>query len=133
MIGKGASARSIRLDLPKFTLVGATTRAGLFVCGRRDRSGVMHHLEFYNHKELQTIVLRPAQVLGVEIDAKRCAEIAKRSREHLVLQIAFSKEYVILPVKYDGRITYDVAFCTLIFWKLTNMDLTKLTVVSSRL
>ena len=80
MIGKGASARSIRLDLPKFTLVGATTRAGLLSAPLRDRFGVMHHLEFYNHKELQTIVLRSAQVLGVEIDAKGAAEIAKRSR-----------------------------------------------------
>ena len=67
MIGKGASARSIRLDLPKFTLVGATTRAGLLSAPLRDRFGVMHHLEFYNHKELQTIVLRSAQVLGVDV------------------------------------------------------------------
>ena len=66
MIGKGASARSIRLDLPKFTLVGATTRAGLLSAPLRDRFGVMHHLEFYNHKELETIILRSAQVLDVE-------------------------------------------------------------------
>ena len=65
MIGKGASARSIRLDLPKFTLVGATTRAGLLSAPLRDRFGVMHHLEFYNHKELETIILRSAQVLEV--------------------------------------------------------------------
>ena len=65
MIGKGASARSIRLDLPKFTLVGATTRAGLLSAPLRDRFGVMHHLEFYNQKELQTIIIRSAQVLGV--------------------------------------------------------------------
>ena len=58
MIGKGASARSIRLDLPKFTLVGATTRAGLLSAPLRDRFGVMHHLEFYNKEELQTIILR---------------------------------------------------------------------------
>ena len=78
MIGKGASARSIRLDLPKFTLVGATTRAGLLSAPLRDRFGVMHHLEFYNQKELQTIIIRSAQVLGVEIDARGAAEIAKR-------------------------------------------------------
>ena len=67
MIGKGASARSIRLDLPKFTLVGATTRAGLLSAPLRDRFGVMHHLEFYTHDELKTIIIRSAQVLGVEI------------------------------------------------------------------
>ena len=65
MIGKGASARSIRLDLPKFTLVGATTRAGLLSAPLRDRFGVMHHLEFYTHDELKTIIIRSAQVLGV--------------------------------------------------------------------
>lgn len=70
MIGKGASARSIRLDLPKFTLVGATTRAGLLSAPLRDRFGVMHHLEFYTHEELKTIIIRSAQVLGVEIDEK---------------------------------------------------------------
>ena len=80
MIGKGASARSIRLDLPKFTLVGATTRAGLLSAPLRDRFGVMHHLEFYTHEELKTIIIRSAQVLGVEIDEKGAAEIAKRSR-----------------------------------------------------
>ena len=80
MIGKGASARSIRLDLPKFTLVGATTRAGLLSAPLRDRFGVMHHLEFYNQKELQTIIVRSAQVLGVEIDTDGAGEIAKRSR-----------------------------------------------------
>ena len=68
MIGKGASARSIRLDLPKFTLVGATTRAGLLSAPLRDRFGVMHHLEFYTHEELKTIIIRSAQALGVEID-----------------------------------------------------------------
>ena len=73
MIGKGASARSIRLDLPKFTLVGATTRAGLLSAPLRDRFGVMHHLEFYTHDELKTIIIRSAQVLGVEIDEKGAA------------------------------------------------------------
>ena len=80
MIGKGASARSIRLDLPKFTLVGATTRAGLLSAPLRDRFGVTQRLEFYNKKELTTIVLRSAQVLGVEIEPNGAAEIAKRSR-----------------------------------------------------
>ena len=83
MIGKGASARSIRLDLPKFTLVGATTRAGLLSAPLRDRFGVMHHLEFYTHEELKTIIIRSAQVLGVEIDEKGAAEIAKRIQGEL--------------------------------------------------
>lgn len=110
MIGKGASARSIRLDLPKFTLVGATTRAGLLSAPLRDRFGVMHHLEFYNHKELQTIVLRSAQVLGVKIDAKGAAEIAKRSRGTPRLANRLLKRVRdFAQVKYDGRITYDVA------------------------
>ena len=110
MIGKGASARSIRLDLPKFTLVGATTRAGLLSAPLRDRFGVMHHLEFYNHKELQTIVLRSAQVLGVEIDAKAASEIAKRSRGTPRLANRLLKRVRdFAQVKYDGRITYDVA------------------------
>ena len=110
MIGKGASARSIRLDLPKFTLVGATTRAGLLSAPLRDRFGVMHHLEFYNHKELQTIVLRSAQVLGVEIDATGAAEIAKRSRGTPRLANRLLKRVRdFAQVKYDGRITYDVA------------------------
>lgn len=110
MIGKGASARSIRLDLPKFTLVGATTRAGLLSAPLRDRFGVMHHLEFYNHKELQTIVLRSARVLGVEIDAKGAAEIAKRSRGTPRLANRLLKRVRdFAQVKYDGRITYDVA------------------------
>lgn len=110
MIGKGASARSIRLDLPKFTLVGATTRAGLLSAPLRDRFGVMHHLEFYNHKELQTIVPRSAQVLGVEIDAKGAAEIAKRSRGTPRLANRLLKRVRdFAQVKYDGRITYDVA------------------------
>ena len=70
VIGKGASARSIRLDLPHFTLIGATTRAGLLTAPLRDRFGVVHHLEFYTDEELQTIVERSADVLGVEIDPK---------------------------------------------------------------
>ena len=80
MIGKGATARSIRLDLPKFTLVGATTRAGLLTAPLRDRFGVVHHLEFYTEKELQTIILHSAKVLGVETDEEGALEMAKRSR-----------------------------------------------------
>ena len=110
MIGKGSSARSIRLDLPKFTLVGATTRAGLLSAPLRDRFGVMHHLEFYTHEELKTIIIRSAQVLGVEIDEKGAAEIAKRSRGTPRLANRLLKRVRdFAQVKYDGRITYDVA------------------------
>lgn len=110
MIGKGASARSIRLELPKFTLVGATTRAGLLSAPLRDRFGVTHHLEFYNQKELQTIILRSAQVLGVEIDASGAAEIAKRSRGTPRLANRLLKRVRdFAQVKYDGAITYEVA------------------------
>ena len=110
MIGKGASARSIRLDLPKFTLVGATTRAGLLSAPLRDRFGVMHHLEFYNKEELQTIILRSADVLGVEIDKRGAAEIAKRSRGTPRLANRLLKRVRdFAQVKYDGRITLEVA------------------------
>ena len=80
VIGKGASARSIRLDLPQFTLIGATTRAGLLTAPLRDRFGVMHRLEFYTREELKTIVLRSAEVLNVEIEERGAEEIAGRSR-----------------------------------------------------
>ena len=110
VIGKGAAARSIRLALPKFTLVGATTRAGLLSAPLRDRFGVMHHLEFYTHEELKTIIIRSAQVLGVEIDEKGAAEIAKRSRGTPRLANRLLKRVRdFAQVKYDGRITYDVA------------------------
>lgn len=110
MIGKGASARSIRLELPKFTLVGATTRAGLLSAPLRDRFGVMHHLEFYNQKELTIIVLRSAGVLGVEIDERGAAEIAKRSRGTPRLANRLLKRVRdFAQVKYDGKISYEVA------------------------
>ena len=80
VIGKGASARSIRLDLPRFTLVGATTRAGMLTAPLRDRFGVVHRLEFYTVEELLTIVRRSAQVFQVEIDEAGAMEIARRSR-----------------------------------------------------
>ena len=80
MIGKGAGARSIRLDLPKFTLVGATTRAGLLTAPLRDRFGVVSKLEFYSTEDLTTIILRSAQLLQVEIEKKGAVEMARRSR-----------------------------------------------------
>ena len=110
MIGKGATARSIRLDLPHFTLVGATTRAGLLTAPLRDRFGVIHHLEFYTEKELQTIIQHSAQILGVEIDSKGAAEMAKRSRGTPRLANRLLKRVRdFAQVKYDGKITEEVA------------------------
>lgn len=80
MIGKGASARSIRLELPRFTLVGATTRAGLLTAPLRDRFGVIHRLEFYSVEELKLIILHSARILGVKIDGQGAEELARRSR-----------------------------------------------------
>lgn len=110
MIGKGATARSIRLDLPKFTLVGATTRAGLLTAPLRDRFGVVHHLEFYTEKELQIIIIRSAKVLGVEIDEAGALEMAKRSRGTPRLANRLLKRVRdFAQVKYDGKITKEVA------------------------
>lgn len=110
LIGKGASARSIRLNLPHFTLVGATTRAGLLTAPLRDRFGVVHHLEFYTDKELQTIILRSAEVLQVEIDEKGAMEMARRSRGTPRLANRLLKRVRdFAQVKYDGKITSDVA------------------------
>ena len=80
VIGKGAGARSIRLDLPKFTLIGATTRAGMLTAPLRDRFGMVDRLEFYSPEELKQIVIRSGDVLGVETDDAGALEIAKRSR-----------------------------------------------------
>ena len=110
MIGKGAAARSIRLDLPRFTLVGATTRAGLLTAPLRDRFGVVHRLEFYTEEELKEILVRSAQVLGVEIDEKGAAEMAKRSRGTPRLANRLLKRVRdFAQVKYDGNITGEVA------------------------
>lgn len=110
MIGKGASARSIRLDLPKFTLVGATTRAGMLTAPLRDRFGVVHRLEFYNTEELKTIILRSADVLGVSIEEKGAYELARRSRGTPRLANRLLKRVRdFAQVKYDGVITEEVA------------------------
>ena len=110
MIGKGATARSIRLDLPKFTLVGATTRAGLLTAPLRDRFGVVHHLEFYTEEELQKIIIHSARVLEVEIDEEGALEMARRSRGTPRLANRLLKRVRdFAQVKYDGRITRDVA------------------------
>jgi Holliday junction DNA helicase RuvB len=110
MIGKGSSARSVRLDLPKFTLVGATTRAGLLTAPLRDRFGVIHRLEFYTVEELKIIIMHSANVLGVEIDPKGALELARRSRGTPRLANRILKRVRdFAQVRYDGRITEEVA------------------------
>ena len=110
VIGKGALARSIRLDLPKFTLVGATTRAGMLTAPLRDRFGVVHRLEFYTVDELTEIVLRSAQVFHVAIDREGAREIARRSRGTPRLANRLLKRVRdFAEVKYDGNITLSVA------------------------
>ncbi len=110
MIGKGATARSIRLDLPKFTLVGATTRAGLLSAPLRDRFGVVHHLEFYNVEELTTIIEHSAKKLEVEIEPDGAYELARRSRGTPRLANRLLKRVRdFAQVKYDGVITKEVA------------------------
>ena len=110
MIGKGAGARSIRLNLPKFTLVGATTRAGMLTAPLRDRFGVVNRLEFYTDEELKTIVLRSAKVLNVEIEEEGALELARRSRGTPRLANRLLKRVRdFAQVKYDGVITKKVA------------------------
>lgn len=110
MIGKGASARAIRLELPEFTLVGATTRAGMLTAPLRDRFGVVHHLEYYSEEELKTIIIRSAKVLDVDIDEKGACELAKRSRGTPRLANRLLKRVRdFAQVKYDGKITKEVA------------------------
>ena len=110
VIGKGAAARSIRLDLPKFTLVGATTRAGLLTAPLRDRFGVVSRLEFYSTRDLMTIIRRSAEVLHVKIDERGAEELARRSRGTPRLANRLLKrvrDYA--QVCHDGVITLQVA------------------------
>ena len=110
MIGKGAGARSIRLNLPKFTLVGATTRAGMLTAPLRDRFGVVNRLEFYSDQELKTIVLRSAKGLNGEIEEEGALELARRSRGTPRLANRLLKRVRdFAQVKYDGVITKEVA------------------------
>ena len=110
MIGKGATARSIRLDLPPFTLVGATTRAGMLTAPLRDRFGVVNRLEYYTIEELKTIIMRSANVLGVEIDEAGAVALARRSRGTPRLANRLLKRVRdFAQVKYDSKITEYVA------------------------
>jgi len=110
LIGQGPSAKTIKLDLPRFTLVGATTRAGLLTSPLRDRFGVVARLDFYNPQELQTIALRSSKLLGVEIDAKGALEIAKRSRgTPRITNRLLRRVRDFAEVKASGHITEKVA------------------------
>lgn len=114
MIGKGASARSIRLELPKFTLVGATTRAGLLTAPLRDRFGVIHRLEFYNVEELKTIIMHSAVILKVKILEDGAEELARRSRGTPRLANRILKRVRdFAQVKFDGVISREVAVTAL--------------------
>lgn len=114
MIGKGSQARSIRLDLPKFTLVGATTRAGLLTAPLRDRFGVICKMDFYTESELKKIILRSANVLAIEIDDEGATEMARRSRGTPRLANRLLKRVRdFAQVQYDGKIDYEVARASL--------------------
>ena len=124
MIGKGASARSIRLDLPHFTLVGATTRAGLLSAPLRDRFGVIHRLEFYTVEELSTIIMHSAKILNVEIEPNGARELARRSRGTPRLANRILKRVRdFAQVKYDGIITEEVAKIALDIMDVDKMGL----------
>ena len=124
MIGKGATARSIRLELPKFTLVGATTRAGMLSAPLRDRFGVVSHMEYYTVDELKSIILQSAHVLDVAIDDKGAFELARRSRGTPRLANRLLKRVRdFAQVKYDGRITYEVAAFALDLLEVDKMGL----------
>lgn len=110
LIGKGTAARSVRLDLPRFTLIGATTRAGLLTAPLRDRFGVVQHLEFYSLEELMLIIRHSARILQVEIDEQGAMELARRSRGTPRLANRILKRVRdFAQVKYDGRITLEAA------------------------
>lgn len=126
VIGKGPSARSLRLDIPPFTLVGATTRTGLITSPLRDRFGVCCRLEFYEEEELEAIVRRSALILGVVIDKKGAQEIARRSRgtpriaNRLLKRV---RDYA--EVKYDGQVGIDIANEALLFFEVDECGLDK--------
>lgn len=127
IIGKGSSARSIRLDLPKFTLVGATTRAGLLTAPLRDRFGVIHRLEFYSVEELTQIILHSAIVLNVKIEKQGAIELAKRSRGTPRLANRMLKRVRdFAQVKYDGVITETVAATALDLLEVDKLGLDRL-------
>lgn len=126
MIGKGQAARSIRLDLPKFTLIGATTRAGLLTAPLRDRFGVLNKMEFYTTEELKQIIIRSAHLLQVDIDDNGAVEMARRSRGTPRLANRLLKRVRdFAQVKYNGVITENVANTALDLLEVDKLGLDK--------
>lgn len=126
MIGKGATARSIRLDLPKFTLVGATTRVGLLTAPLRDRFGVVHKLDFYTTNELVQVLERSANVLDVTLEKEGALELARRSRGTPRLANRLLKRVRdFAQVRYDSVITKEVAECALDLLEVDRLGLDK--------
>ncbi|MBR5809430.1 MAG: Holliday junction branch migration DNA helicase RuvB [Clostridia bacterium] len=124
IIGKGPSAKSIRLDLPKFTLIGATTRAGLLTAPLRDRFGVLARLELYKPEELKRIVKRSAGILNVEIDDDGAEEIASRSRgTPRIANRLLKRVRDFAQVKFDGKITKEIAAASLLQMEIDDMGL----------
>ncbi|HEY5675016.1 MAG TPA: Holliday junction branch migration DNA helicase RuvB [Malonomonas sp.] len=124
MIGQGPSARSIKLDIPRFTLVGATTRAGLLSSPLRDRFGVISRLEFYSNAELTTIVKRSAGILGIRIDPEGAAEIARRSRgTPRIVNRLLRRVRDFAEVEGDGVITKQLADSSLKRLEVDNQGL----------
>jgi len=129
VIGKGPAARSLRLDVPRFTLVGATTRTGLLTAPLRDRFGMSFRLDYYAPDELEAIVRRSASILGVDIDGEGAAEIARRSRGTPRLANRLLKrvrDYA--QVRHDGRISEDIAAEALAFFEVDHLGLDKMDV-----
>jgi len=124
VIGKGATSKSIRLELPKFTLIGATTRAGMLSAPLRDRFGVVNRLEYYELSELKTIIIRSAKVLGVRIEEDAALEMARRSRGTPRLANRLLKRVRdFAEVKYDGKVTKKVSEEVLALLNIDNYGL----------
>ncbi|SFU37864.1 Holliday junction branch migration DNA helicase RuvB [Butyrivibrio sp. M55] len=124
MIGKGPTARSIRLDLPHFTLIGATTRAGMLSAPLRDRFGMIHRMEFYDIDELCSIILQSAKLLDVEVDKGGAVEMARRSRGTPRLANRILKRVRdFAQVKFDGKVTGEVAMTALDLMDVDKMGL----------
>ena len=124
MIGKGSDAKSIRFDLPKFTLVGATTRVGMLTAPLRDRFGMIQHLEFYTVEELKQIIIQSAKLLNVPIEEKGALELARRSRGTPRLANRILKRVRdFAQVRYDGIITEEVAVSVLDLMEMDKLGL----------
>lgn len=124
VIGKGATAKSIRLELPKFTLVGATTRAGMLTAPLRDRFGVVNRLEFYTVEELTEIIIRSAKVLQVDIDFEGARELARRSRGTPRLANRLLKRVRdFAQIQFDNQITKEVADVALNYMEVDKLGL----------